>query len=70
MSNKSALLYADSGFVTSTNSDWLQWDFDVMFGLFETVVQQKNVMKTVAMVYQLSPIVGRHSIPIYKRRIT
>ena len=44
---KSALFYAESGLVSSTNMVCIQWLFDIMIGLLERVGLWTNIVKMV-----------------------
>ena len=48
---REALFCADDGMVASTNPGWIQTAFDMLAGIFDEVVLQKNITKTVGMVF-------------------
>ena len=45
-----AIFYADNRMVASTKPVWLQTTFDMLTGIFEQVMLNTNVQKTVGMV--------------------
>ena len=48
--NQAALFYADDGMVASSDPCWIQWAFDTVVSLFESVGLRTNFGKTVSMV--------------------
>ena len=57
----SFLFYVNYGFIASTCPYWIQWDVDVLTGIFDWVGQLENSGKTVGVVFQISHIFGRKS---------
>ena len=55
------LFYADDVLLALTQSDCLQWEFDIQTGIFERVDLKNNLHKTVGIVLQPCHIVGGHS---------
>ena len=49
---RAEFFYADDGVVESTDPEWLQLEFDMLTGIFDRVGLQKNVRKTVGIVYR------------------
>ena len=45
-----SLFCADDGLLVSTRPEWIQWEFDVLTGVFYWVVLWKNFQNTVVMV--------------------
>ena len=64
------LFYADDGMVASSNTRWLQWEFDTLVGLFGRVGLQTNVGKTVSIVCRPRHAAGTQSEATYGRRMT
>ena len=64
------LFYADDGVIASSGPLWLQGDFNTLVGLFDRVVLQTNVGKTVVMVYHPCQAAGNLSEAAYGRRVT
>ena len=67
---QAALFYADNGMVASSDPRWLQGDFNTLVSLFDRVGLQKNVRKTVGMVYHPCQAAGNLSEAAYGRRFT
>ena len=65
-----ALFYANDGMVASSDPVWLQGAFNALKGLFERVVLQTNVGKTVSMVCHPCQAAGNPTTSAYRRRIT
>ena len=53
--------YTVDGFLSLTRPDWIQAALDVLAGMFDRVVLQNNVDKTVRMLCQPCYIVGENS---------
>ena len=68
--HQAALFYADNGMVEFPDPHWLQWAFDTLVSLFERVVLQTNVGKTVIMVCCPCQAAGTHPYVAYGRRMT
>ena len=65
-----ALFYADNGMVALSEPAWLQGAFNALLGLFDRVVLQTNVRKTVGMVFHPCQAAGNITTEAYGRRIT
>ena len=50
------LFYAYGGLISSTNQVWLQWELDIVIGLFDKFGIITNVEKMLEMVCQNGPI--------------
>ena len=66
----SELFYSDNRIIVSTQWECIQWEFDVMTGIFEWVGLKTNAKKIVTMVCQPYHITGRHSGVTYLQLIT
>ena len=62
--------YGDDGLVPSIQSEWLQWVFDILMGMFDQVGLKKNVGNTVGVAYHNCHIIVRHSKKSYGQCIT
>ena len=67
---QAALFYADNRMVASTNPVWFQTVFDTLTGLFDWLGLNKNVLKTVCMVFHPCQAVGIRADEGYARRMT
>ena len=65
LANKVAFFYVDNSVVSSTKPVWLQWDLDVLIGIFERFRLWTNGVETVLMMCQHGSIAGRQSIATY-----
>ena len=65
LTEKVEFFYTDDGPVASANQVWLQWDFDVLIGLFEQIRLLTNVVKMVEIVFQTGPIYGQKYVVYY-----
>ena len=63
--HQNALFYADNGMVASLDPRWLQGAFIALFSLFNRVVLQTNVGKTVNMVCCPCQAAGTQSEAVY-----
>ena len=70
MTVTAALLYANNGVATSTDTGWLQLEFDLMMGLFDRVGLWTNVRKTVGIVFRNFREAGVRAETVYTRRMT
>ena len=70
MTVKAALFYAKNGVVTSTDTGWLQLEFDLMMELFDQVGLWTNVRKTVGIVFRTFREAGVRAEKVYTRRMT
>ena len=68
--HQAALFYADDGMVALLDPAWPQGAFNAMLGLFDRVVQQTNVGKTVGMVCHPYQAAGNITQTAYRRRLT
>ena len=66
---KAELFYADYGMVASTDLGWLQSAFDTLTGLFDRAGIQKNIRKTVGIVYRACRVAGVWEEEAYTRRM-
>ena len=63
--HQAALFYADDGMVASSDPRWLQWEFYTLVSLFESVVLQTNVGKTVRTICRPCQAAGTQSEASY-----
>ena len=68
--HEAALFYTDDGIVVSSDPRWLQWAFDTLVILFESLVLRTNVGKTFSMVCRPFQSAGTQSEAAYGRRMT
>ena len=59
--HQTSLFYAGDGMVASSDPRWLQGAFNTLVGLFDRVVLQTNVWKTVSMVCRPFQVAGNKS---------
>ena len=62
--------YANYGILASPRTALLQADLGILMGLFDRVVLQKNINKTVGMVCQKFQMARGHLKVAYQRRVT
>ena len=67
---KATLFYEDNDLITSLNSEWIQWAFNVLTSLFERVGLLTNFGKKKSTILHSGYISGRQSYSAYKRRMT
>ena len=67
--HQAELFYADDGMVASSDPAWIQGAFNALVGLFDRVVLQKNVRKTVRMVCHPFQAAGNITKAAYRRRL-
>ena len=67
---QAAFFYADGKMVASTYPGWIHTAFSTLVGLFNWVVLQKNVRKTVGMVFQPCRAFGVRADEAYKLWMT
>ena len=60
----------DDGLIALTRPECIQWEFEILTGLFDRVGLWKNKKKAVGMVFQTFHISGRHSKEYYKGCMT
>ena len=63
--HQAVLFYADNGMVALSDPGWLQGAFNTLVGMFYRVGLQKNVGKTVGMVYHHCQATGDLNIEAY-----
>ena len=68
--NQAALFYADDGMVASSDPLWFQGAFNTLTNLFDRMVLQTNVSKTVGMVCRPYQTAGNLKEAAYRRRVT
>ena len=68
--HQNALFYADDGMVSLSGPQWLQDAFSTLVGLFDRVVLQTNVGKTVGTVCRPCQAAGTQSEAEYRQRMT
>ena len=68
--HQAALFYSDDGMVALSDPAWLQGAFNALVGLFDRVVLQTNVGKTVGMVCHPYQAAGNITQTAYGRRLT
>ena len=68
--HQASLFYANDSMVALSDPAWLQDAFNALVGLFDRVVLQKNVRKTVGMVCHPCQAAGNITKATYGRRIT
>ena len=68
--HQAAIFYADYSMVASSDSRWLQWEFNALGSLFERVGLWTNVGKTVNMVCRPCQAAGNQSELAYGQKMT
>ena len=67
--HQAVLIYTDDDMVASSDPRWLQGTFNTLVGLFDRLVLQTNVGKTVRMVFRPFQAAGNQLEVVYGRRI-
>ena len=65
--HQAALFYADDGMLALSDPQWLQWAFTQLVGLFDGVVLNTNIRKTVSMTCRPCTAAGNRSEEAYGR---
>ena len=68
--HQAALFYADDGMIASSDPRWLQWDFTVLVGLFDSVGLKTNQRKTVSMTCRPCSTPGNRTEASYEHMMT